>query len=637
MGAKVVMGDLNPPPPKIESPDMTFVPLDVTSWEALSGLFEKAIELHGRIDHVFANAGIAPRVSLLEDKLDSNGKLQEPDYRVLDINLKSVMNTAVLALHYMRKQETGGSIVLTASASSFQQFQAVDYIPALHPLHHPIRINAIAPSWTDTGIVPGDVIRQLGCAVMEPGDVARAALHQMADGTRDAQLVYSVGLRGGGVAHREIDEGLRGAAGALCSDEAGGPSLEAVLAETVAVQAAEGYSKMTGKTGICFITANSGFSNGLPGLATAFADRSSILCITSSVPLRDQENNSLQGQIDQVLVSKQLTKFAHRVTSAEDLPRIVAHAIHISVSGAPGPVLLDVPIDVLFAPTATALSQFASTTKIPIFHSGKFTHLAPLYSNPSFAGPAALLGALTLSGQPPDTLLLLGARTGMYLGGQSGAIVPPTNCRIIHVDTDGSELGRTFPVAVGIVSDAAQALTALTATTTRAGGGITAPAPWLAAISGAAAAPSPHAHAPPTVAETGLLHPHHALTAVFAALPPSPIVVLDGGEAALWAGPAALAARPAALMSSTGYLGFLGNGFGYALGSGVAAPGALVVLVQGDGSAGFHFMELDTFARHGVRVLTVVVNNECWGMSANGQDIVYAGKTQARPQWDSLL
>ncbi|GME46891.1 TPP-binding enzyme conserved site [Neofusicoccum parvum] len=452
--------------------------------------------------------------------------------------------------------------------------------------------------------------------------------------------------------------------------------------ETVAVQAAEGYSKMTGKTGICFITANSGFSNGLPGLATAFADRSSILCITSSVPLRDQENNSLQGQIDQVLVSKQLTKFAHRVTSAEDLPRIVAHAIHISVSGAPGPVLLDVPIDVLFAPVtpariswgsitsplpylpgphqgaideavkllkeakrpaiiigtgarspqaATALSQFASATKIPIFHSGKFTHLAPLYSNPSFAGPAALLGALTLSGQPPDTLLLLGARTGMYLGGQSGAIVPPTNCRIIHVDTDGSELGRTFPVAVGIVSDAAQALTALTATTTRAGGGIAAPAPWLAAISGAAAAPSPHAHAPPTVAETGLLHPHHALTTLFAALPPSPIVVLDGGEAALWAGPAALAARPAALMSSTGYLGFLGNGFGYALGAGVAVPGALVVLVQGDGSAGFHFMELDTFARHGVRVLTVVVNNECWGMSANGQDIVYAGKTQARP------
>lgn len=78
------------------------------------------------------------------------------------------------------------------------------------------------------------------------------------------------------------------------------------------------------------------FSNGLPGLATAFADRSSVLCITSSVPLRDQENNSLQGQIDQVVVAKPLTKFAHRVTSAEDLPRLVAHAMRISVSGAPG-------------------------------------------------------------------------------------------------------------------------------------------------------------------------------------------------------------------------------------------------------------------------------------------------------------
>lgn len=80
------------------------------------------------------------------------------------------------------------------------------------------------------------------------------------------------------------------------------------------------------------------FSNGLPGLATAFADRSSILCITSSVPLRDQENNSLQGQIDQVVAARPMTKFAHRVTNAEDLPRIVAHAVHISVSGAPGKI-----------------------------------------------------------------------------------------------------------------------------------------------------------------------------------------------------------------------------------------------------------------------------------------------------------
>lgn len=211
----------------------------------------------------------------------------------------------------------------------------------------------------------------------------------------------------------------------------------------------------------------------------------------------------------------------------------------------------------------------------------------------------------------------------MYLGGRGGAIVPKEGCALIHVDTDGGELGRTLPAAVSIISDAAQAVHALQ----KSSRSIAAPGAWLAAVEKIRAAPSPHDAAPVVDAATGQLHPHHALTAVFAAIPRDErrpvLVVLDGGEAALWAGPVAAACKPAALVSSTGYLGFLGNGFGYALGMGVAVPEALVVLVEGDGSAGFHFMELDSFARHGVRVLTVVVNNACWGMSANGQELVY--------------
>ncbi|KAL1645026.1 hypothetical protein SLS58_004097 [Diplodia intermedia] len=468
--------------------------------------------------------------------------------------------------------------------------------------------------------------------------------------------------------------------------------------ETVAVQAAESYSKMTGKTGVCFVTANSGFSNGLPGLATAFADRSPILCITSSVPLRDQENNSLQGQIDQVVVARTMTKFAHRVTSAEDLPRLVAHAVHIAVSGAPGPVLLDVPIDVLFTPitpgliswgsissplpsppgphraaiasaasillsakrpavilgtgaasasanSPSPLSAFAAAAPgIPLFTSGKFARLPPsLYALPTFAGPAGILGALGTT--TPDAVVLVGARTGMYLGGRSGGGIVPSNCKIIQIDTDGGELGRTFPVAVGMVSDSGAALEALAAALKEKGSKqATADGGWLRTLLELGARPSPFDAVDEVVEETGGLHPHRALAAFFAALPPDsrPVVVLDGGEAALWAGPVAAAAkcRPSALISSTGYLGFLGNGFGYALGCAVAAEGVdqkegakppLVVLVTGDGAAGFHFMELDSFARHGLRVLTVVVNNACWGMSRNGQDLVYAGKTAARP------
>jgi thiamine pyrophosphate-dependent acetolactate synthase large subunit-like protein len=138
--------------------------------------------------------------------------------------------------------------------------------------------------------------------------------------------------------------------------------------ETVAVQAAEGYAKVSGKVGVCFVTANSGsvsievnvahsatdlcssFCNGLPGIATAFADRSPIFVITSSPPLQDAETNALQGFHDQVVVSKPITKFCHRITNVEEIPRIVAYAFRAANSGIKGPVLIDFPIDVLFSP-----------------------------------------------------------------------------------------------------------------------------------------------------------------------------------------------------------------------------------------------------------------------------------------------
>jgi thiamine pyrophosphate-dependent acetolactate synthase large subunit-like protein len=106
--------------------------------------------------------------------------------------------------------------------------------------------------------------------------------------------------------------------------------------EQVAVNAAEGYAKVSKKVGVCFATANSGFTNALPGLATAFADRSPIFCVTSSPPLRDAESNCLQGVHDQVVVAKPLTKWAYRVTHPEEIPRLVAYAFRVSTSANPG-------------------------------------------------------------------------------------------------------------------------------------------------------------------------------------------------------------------------------------------------------------------------------------------------------------
>ena len=89
--------------------------------------FKAAEEQYGKIDHVFANAGIAPTTSLLEDDLDEDGNLAPPNLRTLDVNLTGCLYTVKLGIHYLRKNPTGGSIVITASASSFMRFPPVDY------------------------------------------------------------------------------------------------------------------------------------------------------------------------------------------------------------------------------------------------------------------------------------------------------------------------------------------------------------------------------------------------------------------------------------------------------------------------------------------------------------------------------
>ncbi|KAL4755157.1 hypothetical protein BDW72DRAFT_211357 [Aspergillus terricola var. indicus] len=504
------------------------------------------------------------------------------------------------------------------------------------------------------------------------GDLLAQSLKQLG-------VTVAFGLHGG-----HLDAFLMGCEGA-------GIKLVDTRHETAAVQAAEGYAKVSAGIGVAFVTANSGFSNGIPGLATALADRSPILVITSSPPLRDSENNSLQGIIDQIVVSRPLTKFAHRVTNPEDAPRLVSLAVRTATAGAPGPALLDFPIDVLFTPVHEKLISWGSITSprsyapgphveavkeavdllraatrpaiiigsggqgeettahllslsnshnIPIFDTQKCMLSLALSTKCKFyGGPADKLTLLpALQALHPDLILLLGARTGMFLGGRSGAIIPPhVKCRLIHVDIDGGEIGRTLPVDLGVISDVGQFVSALNAqlNSLSATENSKPDKDWVNRVSYIQTLPSPFDSDCETTL-SGRMHPHHALKALFTSLSTDPriqdpILVLDGGECAIWAHGLAHILNPRAILRSTGALGFLGNGFGYALGAAIAAPGTKVINVQGDGSAGFHFMELDTYARLGVDVITVVMNNHCWGMSSNGQQLVYGDLNPKRP------
>ncbi|KAE8372802.1 hypothetical protein BDV26DRAFT_285667 [Aspergillus bertholletiae] len=209
LGAKVVIGDLNAPACDFLSPEkLKFIRTDITSWDSLRNLFNEGINAFGRIDHVFANAGIGPQTDFLDESLDESGELAPPNLQVINVNLIGAIYTARLAVHYFRKsagrhnEAVTGSIVFTASASSFQNFGAPDYATAKHgvlglmrslvdQLSPAVRVNAIAPSWTSTGLVPGDFLASLGVAVQDPGVVARSVVFLFTDSKRNGHLIYS--------------------------------------------------------------------------------------------------------------------------------------------------------------------------------------------------------------------------------------------------------------------------------------------------------------------------------------------------------------------------------------------------------------------------------------------------------------
>ncbi|KAK6380289.1 hypothetical protein LTS17_005478 [Exophiala oligosperma] len=456
--------------------------------------------------------------------------------------------------------------------------------------------------------------------------------------------------------------------------------------ETTAVQAAESYAKLSGKVGFCFVTANSGFGNALPGLATAYADRSPIFVVTSSPPLRDAETNCLQGFHDQVVLAKPVSKFAHRVTNVEEIPRIVSHAYRTAIGGIPGPVVVDFPIDILFHPPrmnaiecgsltcspavapypdpaaldelidiwksaqrpviivgtgaaratsrdskSSLLLDMAEATGTPVYYSQKYIPALP-FESPYRGGYAALLARLPfLQKKQPDFVLLLGARTGFLLGGRSGAIISNDSAtKVVQVDLDAGEIGRSSAIDLGIVSDATNFIKALLEkVSVNNKNSIQPQNAWIQDLQSLKTMKSPHEDDAERCPD-GRLHPFLMVKGIYESLPEGSIVIIDGGEIGVWAMELLERARPAGAMVATGYLGFLGNGWGYSIGAALACPDRLIVNVQGDGSAGFHIQELDTFARHGLNVLTVVANNYFWGMSVHGQDLIYEDEDPAR-------
>ncbi|KAF4912217.1 Short-chain dehydrogenase/reductase ATR7 [Colletotrichum viniferum] len=209
IGARVTSVDLTAPPASeaftSQSPTFMFEKCNVCDWKALRSVFSRVVEREGRLDAVFANAGVNPRTRFIDDEIDpTDGQLKEPDLSCLETNLYGVISTVKLAVYHMRAREIQGSIVITASVSSWTRFGAVDYTTSKHAvlgfmrglLPHtsrlpiPIRINCIAPNWTKSGLVTEEIVAPTGFGLSTPEEVARSVGLLMTDKARNGEVIF---------------------------------------------------------------------------------------------------------------------------------------------------------------------------------------------------------------------------------------------------------------------------------------------------------------------------------------------------------------------------------------------------------------------------------------------------------------
>jgi acetolactate synthase-1/2/3 large subunit len=445
--------------------------------------------------------------------------------------------------------------------------------------------------------------------------------------------------------------------------------------EATAGHAAEAYARATSNIGVAVITAGPGFANALTAMVDAWLDAVPVLFIAGSPPLREVATNPLQGGFDQVAMAAPVTKWSHRITNVERIADLVDKAVRTALTGRPGPVFLEVPIDIMFAPieeaefatptrpalatapgpsaeavdrllelfasakrpvliagggalssrSASLLKSFAELVNSPVATSSKANGVLPSSHALNVGAAGGLAAAALVEKQPADLVVLLGARQGLFLGGRAGSIIPNA-AKLVQVDIDGSEIGRLRAPDLAITADCAETLSALLAKAK--GRDWPRHEEWLATLNRCGQLSVLPFRDAAKETGPGVIHPFHAARAVAEALAPETAISFDGGEAIAWFQPFGRSPGPGLYMGN-GYLGCLGVGQGYAIGLARARPNKPVAIIMGDGAAGFHIAEFDTMMRHRLPILTVIFNNACWGMSQHGQELVFGKQNLA--------
>jgi acetolactate synthase-1/2/3 large subunit len=277
----------------------------------------------------------------------------------------------------------------------------------------------------------------------------------------------------------------------------------------------------------------------------------------------------------------------------------------------------------IFGNSAEKLRRFVELAGIPVIASAKAIGILP-DDHPFYGGPAAALAMAGAEGTRPDTVLLLGARMGMFLGGLSDAVIP-SGAFVAQVEINPDEIGRVRRSNLPIVADCSLVLDDLLDKTKSR--------KWSKKTEWAETLRRHKVRSQTLFADAskrsarGAMHPYHAVKAVLDALPPEVVIVSDGGETGNWVGDFGRSSGPGQFLRC-GYLGCLGVAPGFAIGAARARPDRPVICFTGDGAAGFNIQEFDTMVRHDLPILTVILNNAAWGMSRNAQLLLYGANRE---------
>ena len=437
--------------------------------------------------------------------------------------------------------------------------------------------------------------------------------------------------------------------------------------EQAAAHAADGYARATGKVGVCIATSGPGATNLTTGIATAYMDSVPIVAFTGQVRTAMIGSDAFQ-EADVTGITRPITKHNYLVKDVEDLARIIKEAFYIARTGRPGPVLVDVPVDIGLAETEfdypekvelrgykpnykghplqiKKVAKAIEESERPLLYigggvviSGAHEEVRQLAEKANIPVTTTLMALGTFPPDHPlylgmpgmhgtryanmafiecDLIIAVGARFDDRVTGKIDAFAP--HAKIAHIDIDPAAISKNVEVHIPVVGDAKLILRELLP--------LVKPRPrnsWNDQID------EWKSKWPLTYRNSdSVVKPQYVVEQIYEATKDrETIIATEVGQNQMWTAQYYKFHRPRTLLTSGG-LGTMGYGFPASVGAQVGRPDALVIDIAGDGSIQMNIQELATVVQHGLPIKIAILNNGYLGMVRQWQELFWGRRYSA--------